>query len=72
MEVDLQETLTIPEREVGHENKLKNMNPEKEMPSDKNDVAKDLMARELSKMGLTPQAISRLLNLKNLGEGKTC
>ena len=65
MEVDLQETLTIPEREIDHENELENVKPEKEMALSKNDMAKDLMARELSEMGLTPQAISRMLNMKN-------
>ena len=71
MEVNLQEALTILKRKIDHgkevinENRLENAKPEKEMASDKNDVAKNLMARELGEMGLTPQAISRLLNLKN-------
>jgi len=61
----LQETLTTPGRELDTKKVLDNVEPEKEMATDKNNTAKKQMATELREMGLTPKAITRLLNLND-------
>ena len=61
----MKKTMTTFEREMIHEKSSENVNQATEMAPGKNDMTKDLMARELNEMGLAPQAISRLLNLKN-------